>query len=105
MQAILRELKETWWAKQEQSTLNKRFSLKFPDCYLDWQIPDKGLRVQWPKCWDISNKDEDNSTDVNNLNKEYWQKAKELLKWFLLILTFIDYQPKTRSLLENDDTS
>lgn len=64
----------TWTAEQKHSThyrLNKRFSSKFFDVYLDQQTPKNSWRAQKPKHYDDNNKDED-INNVNNVNANYW---------------------------------
>lgn len=53
------------WNESEIATV---LSLKVSEGYPDRQAPDEGQRAQWLKCLDDSNKDEDNSPLVINVN-------------------------------------
>lgn len=50
--------------------LNKGFRSKFPESYPDRHRPDEGQKVQWSKRCDNSNKNKDNSLDLNNVNDD-----------------------------------
>lgn len=41
------------------------------ECYLDCETPEENRRVRRPKSNDKDNKDEDISSSVNNVNKQY----------------------------------
>lgn len=50
--------------------LNKEFTPKFPEDYVDEQTPEEDQRTQRPKYCNNDNKDEDISAKVNNVNNE-----------------------------------
>lgn len=48
--------------------LEVNFSSKFPESYANQQTPEEGQTTQWPKCFDNNRKDEEISTNANNIN-------------------------------------
>lgn len=80
-------------AKQKpslQHRLHKWFSLKFPESYLDWESPEKGQRAQWPKHCDNSNKYEDNSPNVNNVNPTS-QKFRQKISFIFSSIFYMNF--------------
>lgn len=69
---IHKAIAQSWHRRMRthyHNKLNKVFSLKFPEVYLDWRIFEEDQRTKKPKHCDSNNKDKDNSLNVNNSDR------------------------------------